>query len=255
MISAIMLYGTAIAAFFALAAFAAERAASALGLPRRTVWMIAMLCSIITPPLMMMMNTDAKASFAAKPTVAIATPASADEPISAPPMQRTDTSATIRLATSQLTFPSLDPLLAVIWSLASAGLVGFYIAGAMHTRKRLRGERSGTIAGYEVVLSENIGPAVLGFMKPTVIVPKWLLQVPLSVQSLVLEHERQHVTARDQWLLILALVTVVIAPWNLPLWWQLRRLRFAIEVDCDARVIRTGADALTYGEVLLQVGR
>ena len=35
-------------------------------------------------------------------------------------------------------------------------------------------------------------------------------------------------------------MAVVLMPWNLPLWWQWRRLRFAIEVDCDARVLASG---------------
>jgi len=43
-------------------------------------------------------------------------------------------------------------------------------------------------------------------------------------------------------------------PWNLPLWWQLRRLRFAVEIDCDARVLRRGYDVSRYGETLIAVG-
>jgi hypothetical protein len=43
-------------------------------------------------------------------------------------------------------------------------------------------------------------------------------------------------------------------PWNLPLWWQLRRLRHAIEVDCDARVLKQGHDANHYGKTLIAVG-
>ncbi len=253
MISAIMLYGTAIAAFFAFAAFAAERAVSVLGLPRRGVWALALLCSIAAPPAMMM-GIDRPPNRALAAPSGISAPDTAGELASAASLQRMVQSATGQTSTS-LTVPKLDSMLALMWGLASAGLIGFYVAGAMHTRRRLRGDRSGTIAGHEVVLSDDIGPAVLGFVKPTVIVPTWLLHAPLLVQSLVLEHERQHVKARDQWLLVLGLIAVVIAPWNLPLWWQLRRLRFAIEVDCDARVIGKGADALTYGEVLLQVGR
>src|SRR5690349_15135863 len=43
-------------------------------------------------------------------------------------------------------------------------------------------------------------------------------------------------------------------PWNLPLWWQLRRLRYAIEIDCDARVLKGGVDPAHYGEALIAVG-
>jgi hypothetical protein len=44
-------------------------------------------------------------------------------------------------------------------------------------------------------------------------------------------------------------------PWNVALWWQLSRLRLAIELDCDARVIaRRNHDALVYTRLLLSVG-
>ena len=40
----------------------------------------------------------------------------------------------------------------------------------------------------------------------------------------------------------------------MPLWWQLRRLRYAIEIDCDARVLKGGVDPAHYGETLIAVG-
>ena len=43
-------------------------------------------------------------------------------------------------------------------------------------------------------------------------------------------------------------------PWNLVLWWQLRRLRLAIEIDCDARVLSLGHPVARYGETLIAVG-
>src|SRR6185312_13070046 len=66
-------------------------------------------------------------------------------------------------------------------------------------------------------------------------------------------HEREHVVACDQLLLLAGVLCVSVAPWNPLLWWQLRRLRFAIEVDCDARVLRQGTDPRRYGEMLLAV--
>jgi bla regulator protein BlaR1 len=51
-----------------------------------------------------------------------------------------------------------------------------------------------------------------------------------------------------------ALALLVFMPWNLPLWWQLRRLRYAIEIDCDARVLNGGVDPAHYGETLIAVG-
>jgi hypothetical protein len=43
-------------------------------------------------------------------------------------------------------------------------------------------------------------------------------------------------------------------PWNLMLWWQLRRLRLAIEIDCDARVLSLGYPVARYSETLIAVG-
>src|SRR5690606_6999118 len=61
--------------------------------------------------------------------------------------------------------------------------------------------------------------------------------------------------ARDPLLMIAGLVTAASLPWNLPLWWQLRRLRLAIELDCDARVVQRGGDLRKYASLLLDVGR
>lgn len=68
-------------------------------------------------------------------------------------------------------------------------------------------------------------------------------------------HELAHIAARDQALIVAAQLVTVLLPWNLPLWWFVTRLRLSIEVDCDARVLRTGVDAGHYADVLLQVGQ
>jgi hypothetical protein len=77
-----------------------------------------------------------------------------------------------------------------------------------------------------------------------------------EARALVLEHEREHLRAGDPRLLAAGLLCAVLMPWNPAVWWQLRRLRLAVEVDCDARVLRRrGADVRAYGSVLLEVGR
>lgn len=40
-------------------------------------------------------------------------------------------------------------------------------------------------------------------------------------------------------------------PWNPALWWIVRRLRLAIETDCDRRVLHAGTDVHAYGVLLL----
>jgi hypothetical protein len=72
---------------------------------------------------------------------------------------------------------------------------------------------------------------------------------------MVIAHEQAHLAGYDPQLLTLALCLVVLMPWNLPLWWQLHRLRYGIEVDCDARVLKSGLDTRQYGEMLLEVSQ
>jgi hypothetical protein len=43
-------------------------------------------------------------------------------------------------------------------------------------------------------------------------------------------------------------------PWNPAIWWSMRRLRLAVEVDCDRRLIVAGVDPHEYASLLLAVG-
>ena len=110
-------------------------------------------------------------------------------------------------------------------------------------------------ASRRVFVSKNVGPAVTGLWRPRIVVPGWALEITPSQRELMLLHEEEHVQAGDPRLLAWGLLAVVLAPWNPALWWQLRRLRLAVEVDCDARVLRRAARAPEYGELLLHVGR
>jgi hypothetical protein len=51
------------------------------------------------------------------------------------------------------------------------------------------------------------------------------------------------------------LIALILMPWNVLLWWQWHRLRHAIEVDCDARVLSADHDTVAYGEALIDVGQ
>src|SRR5690606_31668249 len=107
----------------------------------------------------------------------------------------------------------------------------------------------------DVLVSERLGPAIFGLLRPRIVVPGWLLEAPHEQQALVLRHEREHAAAGDPLLLAAALLLVALAPWNPVLWWQLSRLRASIELDCDARVVGSGASPLEYSEALLAVRR
>ena len=149
---------------------------------------------------------------------------------------------------------SLEQALGTVWLAASAGLVILYVLLWMRLRTAARCWPRELINGQEVWVTEALGPAVYGLIKPVILMPRWTLEAPSSARAVVLAHEQEHIAARDPALLLLGLILVVVTPWNVPLWWQLRRLRFAIEVDCDARVLGRGAEPRAYGEVLLAIG-
>src|SRR5947199_2497489 len=71
----------------------------------------------------------------------------------------------------------------------------------------------------------------------------------------MLSHEDEHVLAHDPWLRAAGAALLVLAPWNPALWWQVRRLRLAVEMDCDARVLARAGDTPEYAELLLRVGQ
>jgi hypothetical protein len=104
-------------------------------------------------------------------------------------------------------------------------------------------------------VSDDVGPAVLGILEPRVVLPRWLIEAPASARDVVMTHEREHIAARDPTVIVASQLIAILLPWNLPLWWFARRLRCAIEIDCDARVLRTGVDPAHYGDVLLAVGQ
>lgn len=143
--------------------------------------------------------------------------------------------------------------LALAWAVVSALL----LLRLFLTWRRLARARSGwspaELYGERILLTGDVGPAVAGLRSPALLIPSWLLAEPEPVQRLILRHEREHVRAGDPWLLALAPLVPALMPWNVALWWQLSRLRLSVELDCDARVLRSGVPAAAYGALLLEV--
>ena len=153
--------------------------------------------------------------------------------------------------------PALVAGLALLWGAASTLLMGFLVAGALrHARMRRDWPRL-RVLGEEARLSPGRepahGPAVAGLLRPEIILPRWALGLPPADLRLVLRHEAEHRHARDPALLAVASLCLAAVPWNVPLWWQLRRLRDAVEMDCDARVLRSEGRRRPYAELLLRV--
>ncbi len=139
----------------------------------------------------------------------------------------------------------------VVWVLVALSLVTLLVASHRRLRRSLAAAELRQIDGVAVRLTEDLGPAVVGVRDPVVVVPRWLLALPSDEQALVVRHERSHVAARDPMLLISGVALAALQPWNPVVWFVVSRLRLAIELDCDRRLLRTGTSPRAYGDALI----
>jgi beta-lactamase regulating signal transducer with metallopeptidase domain len=216
-----------------LAALLAERAARLRRGPSRGYWLAAMALSILLPIAAPLLPATAPLRL---PAIALRLPA-------------------LRLPAAG-TAPVLQPaaqLAPLLWlALSLATLAGLALS-AWLLQRRARDWRRTRIGGLEVYVARRSGPAVFGWWRPRIVLPEWLSGAESRQRALALAHEQSHLRARDPQLLACALLLLALMPWNLPLWWQLRRLRCAIEVDCDRRVLGGGGNLVDYCETLIEL--
>ncbi|MEO5817909.1 MAG: M56 family metallopeptidase [Gemmatimonadaceae bacterium] len=143
--------------------------------------------------------------------------------------------------------------LLVLWTVSNAGWVSHAVLTALSGRRGMGGPA--VVDGVDVVVTESLGPATVGVLRTRVLLPKWVLALPSAQRRYVVRHEEEHRRAHDGQLLLIASLLLIVVPWNLALWWQLRRLSLAIEMDCDNRVVRALGDAPAYGNLLLTIAQ
>lgn len=149
------------------------------------------------------------------------------------------------------TGPTQNRILAMLWSGASILMLAFVCiiyARVWYATRRWRVTR---FAGENVRVAPYAGPAVVGLFRPEIVVPDWMLESGAEDSQLVIMHETEHRNARDPLLLAAMWAFVAMFPWHPGAWYCLARIRLAIELDCDARVVRSGASLRTYAELLL----
>ena len=236
MILALMAYCILAGGLAGLTALGAEAALRATRRPGRVPWIIAIAVTLIAP---------------------LSVPFfPADGVLAVPVAVRDAGSMTVAPTERMVGFASLDPLVVTAWILGSMALLtALRVAGARLHRLR-RTWRSANLLGTRVWVSRHVGPAVIGLWNGEIVVPEWALDGGSEAVGLLIEHERQHLAARDHRLRGVALGALVLMPWNVPLWWIVARLRLATEIDCDARVLAgTRSDIESYGSLLIAVGR
>ncbi|MFL5541281.1 MAG: M56 family metallopeptidase, partial [Longimicrobiaceae bacterium] len=234
-----MLFAALVAALAGLAALAAERGLALFRLPTRWAWAASIAASLALP-LLLPARPEARSDVGGMmlETVAAA-------PAGTPLVGGNVVAGGAR---------GLDPVAPWAWLATSVAVAGVLAAAARRLARRRRGWTAAVVAGEPVLLSGEVGPAVVGFLRPSIVIPRWTLDWPEPRLRMIVRHEREHVAAADPALLLAGLCAAVLVPWSPALWWQLRRLRLAVEVDCDARTLRAGPDPAAYGRLLLEVG-
>lgn len=245
-----MLYATAVTAVLGAGAASLEQAAGVRLRQRRWVWLLALGLAVVLPVWTAVAPTSppvrATLGTSGSPTVEASRASLPNGALAAELAQlvaRADTAWMARL----------DSPLAILWALAAGLAMAGYGVAAWSLARHRRSWRDGEIDGQAVLLAPAVGPAVVGALKPRIVVPEWSLTLPAEQRALMLTHEREHVRARDPLLLHVAAFVALVMPWNLAAWWLNRRLRLAVELDCDARVLDGGRDARAYGTLLLDV--
>jgi beta-lactamase regulating signal transducer with metallopeptidase domain len=220
-----LLYAALLGALIGCAALGVERLVGAGRRPVRGVWLAALAAAVLLPIV-------------------------ADLWLAQVPVVHTVS----RVTTVAAPRVSLDSVLLLLWAAVSVLLVARMALAIWSLRNRRREWREITVDGRRVLLTTDTGPALVGLLQPQPVVPEWALAFSRGERELILRHEAEHARARDPWVLMAAAASVAAMPWNPALWWLSRRLRLAVEIDCDARVLRSGADARSYASLLLAVG-
>jgi hypothetical protein len=242
-VAAWLVHSLVISLVLAAAAAAWELSARWSGRPVRWAWLGALAGSVSLPLLVRLVPAQAwpQALPSAVPTVLALDPIIVGD-------------ATVALSAHSGGW-SAGVVGVALWAVMSA--VALLLVALLFVQLRLarRGWRTTELDGSLVYVTRDSGPAAIGIRRGIVLVPAWALEMRPELRSLLLLHEHEHIRAGDPRLLLAGLVLLSLMPWNPVLWLQLLRLRNAIELDCDGRVLRAGADPRRYGSLLLEVGR
>ncbi|MDE2663129.1 MAG: TonB family protein [Gemmatimonadota bacterium] len=240
-------YCLLISGLLALAAFATERALGHFRKPVRWGWFAAVVGSVALP-FAALLAPGLLPGLGASPWAPLVELSEAVVVASAPAAPGAAES------TAWFGTGALSVFAGGVWALLVAGML-FHLGRAYRRlRLEMRTWTPGRVLGSPVLIADGRGPAVVGIRRPVVVMPRWIPELDDRLLRLVFLHEREHQRAGDHRLFAVAVAALVLMPWNLFLWWQVSRLRLAIEFDCDRRVLERGESPRDYADALITVG-
>lgn len=152
-----------------------------------------------------------------------------------------------------LVLPDLTTFLQWMWAITACAVVLWLGYSWWDLASRREHWTRGTFEGLDCYFSQETGPGLAGMVRSHLVVPEWIRELDREKRVVVAVHESEHQRRRDPWLMTFGYASLLLAPWNPILWWQRRRLRLAMEMDCDRRAVRQTGDPGTYAEALLDI--
>ncbi|MDE2764020.1 MAG: TonB-dependent receptor plug domain-containing protein [Gemmatimonadota bacterium] len=237
-----MAYAALVGVIVAVGGLALERLAAATGRPRRIAWLAALALAVAIPL-----------------TGGWGTTAEPPVDIVVPERGVVDGAVVVHLWSAIPALPvprgrANGRIALLAWAAGSlavlAALSGVLILVA-RGRRRWRPRR---VRGAEVYVSRRFGPALVGIVRPKVVIPAWVMELGPGARDAIIRHETEHARARDHLVLLCGGLVAAAFPWSPAIWWMYRRLRAAVELDCDQRVLASGIGVAEYGDILLGAG-
>jgi len=149
-----------------------------------------------------------------------------------------------------------NSLLERAWALISGMLLLRLFLACMRVRKIvLNAARFGVQAGYRMLLADIRVPAVVGFIRPVVLLPLTAADWPEEQKQAVVCHELGHIERKDWLWQLLGQIACTLYPFNPMLWFAASRMRAESELACDDLVLLQGFDSTAYAQILLGVAR
>jgi TonB family protein len=246
MIAIWMLYAALVGGLLVVAADALDHAARTTRLPVRFIWLAALAGAIVLP--------------FAIPMLVAPVPSTGGVTIGAAWLFDagfTDAAGSQRgpIALLRELGSRLDQPLMLAWLLLSVALLGrVVIAIARLVRERDRWIPR-EIDGTPLFVTPDVGPAVVAIPDSRIVLPEWVLSLDAASLSTVVRHEREHRAAGDARVILGGSLAAALFPWNPAVWYMRRRLRLAVEMDCDARVLAHDSCVEEYGSLLLAIAQ
>ena len=239
-----MLYAAMTAVSIAAGALALERLVASTGRPRRFVWLAALTLAVVVPLL----------GSPREPPPAADIPAVAPAERVAPAMVQLERAPGFQLTVPIPASRTAALTAGIAWGTSSAAALAALFAVLVVVACARRRWPHRRVSGTDVYLSRRFGPALVGILSPKPVIPSWVLETEPATGATILRHEQEHARAHDHLALLYAALVAAAFPWSPAIWWMCQRLRAAIEIDCDQRVITGGIGAADYGAVLLHAG-